>query len=128
MKYNICWDCGNACANKCEYIHSGAKIEGWTAREYDGGYLIDQCPNFVSDGDIGAKNIAKILGLSKSCINNIIARGQYEKLEKKARAKGYTYSYYKCDDAQPIHLLLPLNVKRGLDIIDDHTEELVWKS
>lgn len=126
MKYNICWDCGNACANKCDYIRLGTEIKGWTAQKRDDYYLIDQCPNFVSDGDIGAKSIAKILGISITTLNNILARGQYEKLDKKAREKGYTYSCYKCNDSKPIHLLLPLNVERGLDVVDDYTKEQMW--
>lgn len=126
MKYNICWDCGNACANKCDYIRLGVEINGWTARKHDDYYLINQCPNFVSDGDIGARSIARILGISRSALNNIIARGEYEKLDKKAREKGYTYSCYKCNDSKPVHLLLPLDVKRGLDVVDDHTKDVTW--
>lgn len=115
MKCNICWDCGNACANKCDYIRLGTAIKGWTARKHDDGYLIDKCPNFVTDGDIGFKKIAKLLGFNANTMNAYVRNGKQYLVEERARKKGYIYSVYKSDDASTIHLLVPLNVQRGLD-------------
>lgn len=119
MKYNICWECGNACAHKCEYVRSGHAIDGWTAKECKGGYLIDKCPNFVTDGYIGLKNIAKILGLTENSILAYLGRGQMHKVVDRAKEMGYNYSYYKSKDAPPIHLLVPINEQRGLDSNDN---------
>lgn len=115
MKYNICWECGNACANKCEYVRSGRAIKGWTARKGKGNYLISKCPNFVTDGDIGVKNIASILGWTESVFYGCVNRGQIERVVNRAKEKGYAYSCYGTGDRFRVHLLVPLNQKRGLD-------------
>lgn len=115
MKCNICWDCGNACANKCDYIRLGRPVAGWTARKGRGNYLIEKCPNFVTDGDIGIKKIASLLGFNPITMIDYVRRGKGYIVENRANERGYAYSAYKCDDASTIHLLVPLNVQRGLD-------------
>ena len=115
MKYNICWDCGNACANKCDYIRLGTEIKGWTARKGNGNYIIEKCPNFVSDGDIGFRKISKLLGMNQSTMVNYVSRSKFDLIKKRANEKGYSYSCCKSPDCTAVHLLLPLNVQRGLD-------------
>ena len=119
MKFNICWECGNACANKCEYIRSGQAIKGWTAQKGKGNYLISQCPNFVTDGDIGLKNIAKALGWTDGMILGCLRYGKIERIVERAKEKGYKYSCQDVDDRSRLHLLVPLNQKRGLDSNDN---------
>lgn len=115
MKCNICWNCGNACANKCKYIRFGTAIDGWTAKKGKGNYsIISQCPNFVTDGDIGLNKIGELLGLHSTTVYQYATNGRISKLQARAKEKGYAYRFYKSDETS-VHILLPLGVQRGLD-------------
>lgn len=115
MKCNICWNCGNACANKCKYIRFGVAIDGWTAKKGKDNYLISKCPNFVTDGDIGVRKIGEILGCNYTTVSQYAIRGRIDKLQEKAKEKGYVYRVYKSDGKSLVHILLPEGVQRGLD-------------
>lgn len=115
MKYNICWKCGNACANKCKYIRFGIAIDGWTAKKGKDNYLISKCPNFVTDGDVGVRKIGEILGVSCTTVSHYALEGKLDKLQAKAKEKGYVYRVYKDDGNTMVHILLPVGVQRGLD-------------
>lgn len=57
---SICFNCKNAYAHKCKWVHSLTPIPGWTAVKRDikykegpiSTYNVKRCPNFVPDGKI----------------------------------------------------------------------------
>lgn len=116
MKYNICWECGNACANKCKYIRLGVAIDGWTAIKGKDNYLISKCPNFVTDGDIGVRKIGELLGYNQTTVCQYAKGGRIYKLQERAEERGYTYKFYcGAGEDTAVHLLIPIGVERGLD-------------
>lgn len=97
---NICFDCANAYAHKCEKIAHGTPIDGWTAKELSGGgYDVKACPNYKCDFmQTNFDEMGKILGKSKSSaryyeeigtLSNMLKEKGYilitEKVEKRNR-------------------------------------------
>ena len=51
---SICWECANACNNRCSWSEALVPVEGWDAEPTvcNGGlesYLVKSCPQFVQD-------------------------------------------------------------------------------
>lgn len=85
---SICFDCANAYAHRCRKIYDGTPIKGWTVRELkDGGYMVEECPNFKRDWDhrIRARDLSRILGI---CTDSVSRKAPGE-LIAIAREKGY---------------------------------------
>ncbi len=86
-KANMCFDCQNAYANKCEYIHWGKPTAEQTAKVTKNGINILKCKNFVKDDitRIGKYDLFKFLGLKPYPNRNIT----FEELEELTLQKGY---------------------------------------
>lgn len=52
----ICWDCSNACGNRCSWSKDLVPVDGWTVEETSTGVRVTACPQFRRDSAISKKD------------------------------------------------------------------------